>query len=88
MSQINRSVESRENKRPSLGDLRESGSIEAEADIVALLYRDGYYKQQESAGISVEPAEIIVAKHRNGPTGVITVGFQPGCTRYRNLKGA
>ena len=91
LSQLNRGVESRDDKRPVLSDIRESGSIEAEADIVMLLYRDAYYKAKEEAGHtqfdpdSVEEAEVIIAKHRNGPTGKVILGFQPGYARYRPL---
>lgn len=91
LSQLNRSVESREDKRPQLSDIRESGSIEAEADVVMLLYREAYYKaKEEHRDIpwnpdDVEVAEIIVAKHRNGPTGIVKLGFQPAFARYKNL---
>jgi replicative DNA helicase len=91
LSQLNRGVESREEKRPVLSDIRESGSIEAEADIVMLLYRDAYYKaKEEQSDIdynpeNVEEAEVIIAKHRNGPTGKVILGFQPAFARYRNL---
>jgi replicative DNA helicase len=90
LSQLNRGVESREDKRPVLSDIRESGSIEAEADIVMLLYRDAYYKAKEQRDEdydpdAVEEAEIIIAKHRNGPTGKVILGFQPSYARYRPL---
>ncbi len=91
LSQLNRGVEAREDKRPVLSDIRESGSIEAEADLVMLLYRDAYYKAKEAAKEvdynpdNVEEAEIIIAKHRNGPTGKVILGFQPAYARYRNL---
>jgi replicative DNA helicase len=91
LSQLNRSVESREDKRPQLSDIRESGSIEAEADLVTLLYREAYYKaKEEHRDIpwnpdEVEVAEIIVAKHRNGPTGIVKLGFQPAFARYKTL---
>jgi replicative DNA helicase len=91
LSQLNRGVETREDKRPVLSDIRESGSIEAEADIVMLLYRDAYYKaKEEQRDIdtnpdNVEEAEIIIAKHRNGPTGKVILGFQPSYARYRPL---
>lgn len=93
LSQLNRSVESREDKRPQLSDIRESGSIEAEADIVMFIYRDAYYKAKELGSDTedwdpdrVEEAEIIIAKHRNGPTGKIMLGFQPNYARFMNLK--
>jgi len=91
LSQLNRGVEGREDKRPVLSDIRESGSIEAEADIVMLLYRDAYYKAKGDNKDSdynpenVEEAEIIIAKHRNGPTGKVILGFQPAFARYRPL---
>jgi len=91
LSQLNRSVEGRDDKRPQLSDIRESGSIEAEADLVMLLYRDSYYKSKEehrpevTNHDEVQEAEIIVAKHRNGPTGKVILGFQPSYARYRNL---
>lgn len=91
LSQLNRGVESRDDKRPVLSDIRESGSIEAEADIVMLLYRDSYYKAKEENmphqfdPDHVEEAEVIIAKHRNGPTGKVILGFQPGYARYRPL---
>ncbi len=95
LSQLNRTVESREDKRPQLSDIRESGSIEAEADTVMLLYRESYYKAKEEHRSEVanydevQPAEVIVAKHRNGPTGKVILGFQPSYARFRNLeKGA
>lgn len=91
LSQLNRGVEARDDKRPVLSDIRESGSIEAEADVVMLLYRDAYYKaKEENRGVdfdpdNVEEAEVIIAKHRNGPTGKVILGFQPAYARYRNL---
>lgn len=91
LSQLNRSVEAREDKRPMLSDLRESGSIEAEADLVIFIYRDAYYKAKEvSEEVQynpdrVEEAELIIAKHRNGPTGKVITGFHPSCVRFVNL---
>ncbi len=91
LSQLNRSVESRDNKRPQLSDLRESGSIEAEADVVMMIYRDQYYKDRESPEEAdrnpdrVEVAEINVAKHRNGEIGSVLLGFQPSYVRFRDL---
>ena len=88
LSQLNRGVEAREDKRPVLSDIRESGSIEAEADVVMLLYRDAYYKSKEARDPDEfdpsipEAAEIIIAKHRNGPTGTVILGFQPAFARY------
>jgi replicative DNA helicase len=94
LSQLSRAVEGREDKRPQLSDIRESGSIEAEADLVMLLYRESYYKAKEEHRPEIEnsdevqEAEIIIAKHRNGPTGKIRLGFQPAYARYRNLERA
>jgi replicative DNA helicase len=92
LSQLSRAVENRDDKRPQLSDIRESGSIEAEADLVMLIYRDSYYKAKEEHRPEIEnpeevqEAEIIVAKHRNGPTGKIMLGFQPAYARFRNLE--
>jgi replicative DNA helicase len=83
LSQLSRGVEARTNKRPMLSDLRESGSIEQDADVVLMVYRDEYYNpDSHERGI----AEINIAKHRNGPTGVVKLLFQSEYTRFLNLQ--
>ena len=78
LSQLSRSVELRQVKRPILSDLRESGSLEQDADIVMFLYRENYYKNEEPSRIT----ELNVAKHRNGPTGNINLFFISECTKF------
>jgi replicative DNA helicase len=82
-SQLSRAVEQRNDKRPMLSDLRESGSIEQDADIVAFIYRDEYYTPEtEQPNI----AEILISKHRNGPTGMIPLYFQKELAKFREVE--
>ena len=82
LSQLSRAVESRQDKHPVLSDLRESGSIEQDADIVMFIYRDELYDENTTRA---HLADIIVAKHRNGPTDTITLQFDPAHTRFGDL---
>ena len=81
LSQLSRNVENRMNKRPILSDLRESGSIEQDADLVLMLYRENYYN---SIIEKITHAELIVAKHRNGPLGIVNLSFQSDPTKFFN----
>ncbi len=80
VSQLNRSVESREGHRPRMSDLRESGSIEQDADVIVLLHRDNYYDPDKD-----NTAELIIAKQRNGPTGVVKLAFLSHFMRFESL---
>jgi replicative DNA helicase len=83
LSQLSRAVESRTDKRPELSDLRESGSIEQDADIVMFLYRDEYYNENsDKKGI----VDVIIKKHRNGPTGEVKLRFFSELTKFSNLE--
>ena len=83
LSQLSRSVETRQVKKPMLSDLRESGSLEQDADIVMFLYREDYYKNKDISPTHL--TELIVAKHRNGPTGKIDLFFKNDCTKFISM---
>jgi replicative DNA helicase len=99
LSQLSRQVESREDKRPQLSDLRESGSIEQDADVVLFVYREEYYLErlmpaegtpefqgwQEKMDRAHGRAEVIIGKQRHGPTGTVDLQFEGRLTRFSNL---
>ena len=85
LSQLNRGSENRDGHRPRMSDLRESGSIEQDADVVMLLHREDYYKMSEPDFQPDNIAEIIIAKQRNGPTGTVKLTFLNKATRFENL---
>jgi replicative DNA helicase len=105
-SQLSRNVERREDKRPILSDLAESGSIEAEADLVCMLYRGSYYERKKDADEveqgakakatdgreafrdEIDIAELIVAKHRNGPVGTVKLGFKQDSRIFENISSS
>jgi replicative DNA helicase len=85
LSQLNRASEGRDGHRPRMSDLRESGSIEQDADVIALLHREDYYRMSEPDFQPDNIAEIIIAKQRNGPTGTVKLTFLNKTTRFANL---
>jgi replicative DNA helicase len=99
LSQLSRQVEQREDKRPQLADLRESGSIEQDADVVLFVFREEYYVErrqprenteehkqwQQEMDLVTGKAEVIIGKQRHGPTGTVRLQFTPEFTRFGNL---
>lgn len=83
LSQLNRALETRDNKRPTKSDLRDSGNIEQDADNIIMVYRDDYYTKDKSNEPGI--AELIIEKQRNGPTGTVRVGFKKESARFYNL---
>jgi replicative DNA helicase len=88
LSQLSRSVEARQDKRPMLSDLRESGALEQDADLVLFLYRDAYYNRDEGAEDQREDVELLLSKHRNGPTGKITLAFEKEINAFYGIRNA
>ena len=86
LSQLSRSVEQRQDKRPILSDIRESGSIEQDADIVAFLYRDDYYQQQKEGQPESNVTELILAKNRHGSLGTVKLYFHKEYTKFSSVK--
>jgi len=87
LSQLNRASEGRDGHRPRMSDLRESGSIEQDADVIMLLHREDYYRMSEPDFQPDNVAELIIAKQRNGPTGTVKLTFMNKTTRFENYSG-
>ncbi len=85
LSQLSREVEKRTDKMPQLSDLRDSGAIEQDADLVMMLYREDYYSRHENNDLTNSKADIRIAKNRNGATGTISLTFQREITRFRDF---
>ena len=86
LSQLSRGVESRQDKRPMLSDLRESGALEQDADIVLFLYRDAYYNHEDNSNEEREDVELLISKHRNGPTGKVVLAFEKEINAFYGIK--
>jgi len=84
LSQLSRMVEQRAGNKPQLSDLRESGSLEQDADIVLFLYRESYYKREEEEK-TTEVTEVLISKHRNGATGSINLAFERNINAFYNI---
>ncbi len=87
LSQLNRQAEQREGHRPRMSDLRESGSIEQDADVVMMLHREDYFHRGDPEHVDNNEAEVIIAKQRNGPTGTVKLLFDGNTTRFKNIAG-
>lgn len=86
LSQLSRSIEKREDKRPLMSDLRESGAIEQDADIIAFLHREDYQKTEDGEQVNAGPVKIIISKHRNGALGEIELLFEKNYSRFSNME--
>jgi replicative DNA helicase len=85
LSQLSRSVEKREDKRPIMSDLRDSGAIEQDADMIIFLYRDEYYKHDQAEESEISTTNLIISKHRNGATGTIDLSFLKKIGKFIDL---